>query len=217
MKLSEYLLNEIKGGIVSITGSGGKTSLMILLAQKAKKMGFSVLMSTTTKLAHPNDVDYQADYYYLDEKPKAQKSKICFWANTDGRLNKAVSPDLEVIEEVSKNFDYVFLEADGSRKLPLKLHREKDPVVLKSSTATICITSLVDYGKKTSEENFFYLTKEYENQIIDEKLIQKLLIDAEGIKKRAKGKTFVLINRTDKKVEGCLSVMIQEDKLYENI
>ena len=43
------LFNIIKGDIISITGAGGKTSLMFYLANQLKKRG-TVLIATTTKI-----------------------------------------------------------------------------------------------------------------------------------------------------------------------
>lgn len=48
------LFNLIKGDIVSITGAGGKTSLMFYLANKLKKRG-TVLIVTTTKIFKPEN------------------------------------------------------------------------------------------------------------------------------------------------------------------
>lgn len=64
--LLETLFRNLKGNVVSITGSGGKTSLMIAMARHARAIGQSVLITTTTKLGSPMLVDYGADFIFMD-------------------------------------------------------------------------------------------------------------------------------------------------------
>ncbi|MGP1419048.1 MAG: hypothetical protein ACTTJZ_04485, partial [Sphaerochaetaceae bacterium] len=64
--LLETLFRKLNGNVVSITGSGGKTSLMIAMARHARAIGQSVLITTTTKLGSPMLIDYGADFIFME-------------------------------------------------------------------------------------------------------------------------------------------------------
>ncbi len=64
--LLETLFRKLNGSVVSITGSGGKTSLMIAMARHARAIGQSVLITTTTKLGSPMLIDYGADFIFME-------------------------------------------------------------------------------------------------------------------------------------------------------
>ncbi|MDD2231426.1 MAG: selenium cofactor biosynthesis protein YqeC [Sphaerochaetaceae bacterium] len=198
-ELLGFLDSYITGGLVSITGSGGKTSLLIALAQHEKAMGKSVLITTTTKLGAPHLVDYQVNSIYLDDrilKMHPSRGSVDFLAYPFSS-EKVCCPDLEVLSDAIRQYDIVLCEADGARHMPLKLHRDNEPVVLDQTSATIAIAGIGNWGKTVSEENFFNCTSAYDGRIIDEKLIGELMIDQNGILKNAKGRTLVLANQAE--------------------
>ena len=53
MDLFSCIFQPLRGGIVSIVGAGGKTTLMFRLAHELAKAGQSVLTTTTTKIFRP--------------------------------------------------------------------------------------------------------------------------------------------------------------------
>ena len=80
---------------VSITGGGGKTTLMIESARYFKEKGLSVLVTTTTKVISPYLLDYGQDRVFDDESilsyvPKA--GEVVFYAHVFENGNKWCSP-----------------------------------------------------------------------------------------------------------------------------
>ena len=70
MKLSDRLIDSLYSGehsVISVSGAGGKTSTLRLLATKFKERGLSVLITTTTKFQGPKQFDWDCDHYYSDE------------------------------------------------------------------------------------------------------------------------------------------------------
>ena len=146
-----------KGSFVSLTGGGGKTTLMVMLAEHLRSCGMKVLMTTTTKIMSPKVHDYRCDRVFpddsvLDFHPDGPCSVL--YAIEDTQTNKWRSPSLDVLERLRSRYDVVINEADGSRRLPLKVHTDRDPVVPGFSTFTISIMGLWALGHRTTEVAF---------------------------------------------------------------
>ena len=108
-------------------------------------------------------------------------------------MKKYTSPRLEILSILVNRFDVTIIEADGSKMLPLKLHSDRDPVIIDETTATLAIMGASALG--CSKDNVcFGLDGE---GIVDIEFYQELIDNREGVLKRAKGKTLILINGCD--------------------
>ena len=137
--IGDYLIGD-NGGVVSITGAGGKTSTLKALGQYCREKGLSVLLTTTTKIQSPKTFDYDADYAFTDEGDallhEPEKGQSVFYAQRalmDPK--KLVSPRLDVLSLLIKRYDVTIIEADGAKGLPLKYHSDRDPVIVDETTA----------------------------------------------------------------------------------
>ena len=195
MELYSEIAKKIKDNkaLIAITGGGGKTTLMENLALYLKSKGLSVLITTTTKVESPIYHDYKVDYVYSDESVLShdvKKQESVFYANKSYDTKKWISPRLEVIIALSKLYDVVLYEADGSRSLPLKIHTERDPVVLNSSDIVIGVMGVWALGHKAYEMCF----GDGSGRIIDKSYLDEYLCSEEGLSKsmeKAKEKIFV--------------------------
>ncbi len=142
-------LNE-KGHIISIVGAGGKTSLMYLMANICADNGMKVLVSTTTHIMKPTDgsfVDKGIEAVrhmwikgrYATVGCEAENGKISMISELNEYINEA---------------DIVFLEADGSKRLPLKVPSENEPVILDESDIVIAVCGMSCLGKTFGEACF---------------------------------------------------------------
>jgi len=208
--------------IVSITGSGGKTSLIKLLSHAFKDDGKKVLISTTTKIQAPGCFDFGADAYlgkYGGYEPK--EGNITYYAMDYGVKEKRCMP--EDLEEFFPSYDVVLLEADGSRSLPLKYHSGRDPVVLPETDVTLMVMGASGFMHGSSEVCFGYPS----NAIADFDFFQMLIDSEEGVLKRAKGKKAIIINQCDSygfesllKLKAPCPILfssMQQDKVYETL
>ena len=201
----EHLLEELalyfstSQRCLALTGSGGKTTAMILLAQHYAEKNLRVLLSTTTKLLLPKDQEYGCDTYFLDDRAlsyhPAQGERV-FYSHV---TYKAVAPPLENLEALKDRYDVLLLEADGSRNLGLKLHTQTDPVVPPFVTGTLALVAMGLVGKPFREHCFGseLYQKEFPDELVSYALYSKLFEHKQGILKRVQGKSLVLCNQSN--------------------
>ena len=134
MKLSELL--QIEPGVTSLIGSGGKTTLLHLLAEELSGQG-TVLLTTSTHI-RPSE-RFPCLLSPTEEalrRALEQTSAICVGKRTEeGKLCACELP----FETLAALADFVLVEADGSRGLPLKAHAAYEPVIPGNSRKTICV------------------------------------------------------------------------------
>ena len=185
-------------GVISVTGAGGKTTLLVSLGRYLRDKGLSVLLTTTTKIQSPKTYDFETDEIFTDETAvlqyEVEKGKSVFYAQKalmDPK--KMISPRPEVLSLLIKRFDAVLIEADGSRQLPLKYHTQRDPVILPETSATVAVMGASAWGECIDNVCFgFESTRK-----VDDAFISFLINDAEGAFKRAQGDCLLLINQAD--------------------
>lgn len=116
--------------LTAIIGGGGKTTLMYALGRRAAAEGKSVLLTTTTHLAWPppGHIPYlaPADEGELWAAVRPGQAVLAGYPAGQGRMT-GLSPSM--LERACSHFDCVICEADGSRGLSLKWHREDEPCV----------------------------------------------------------------------------------------
>jgi len=127
------------GGVVSLVGAGGKTSLMYRLARELAGSGQTVLTTTTTHI-HP---------------PTSEQCAVCILAPTaerileqaeekfrehrhitaaaervaeSGKLSGLAPEEIDRLE-ASRVFDWIIVEADGAAGRPLKAPAAHEPVI----------------------------------------------------------------------------------------
>ncbi len=181
---------------ISITGSGGKTTALILLAQHYAHQGKRVLVSTTTKLEPPKHRAYGCDTYFFDSTIFSYSPKPgerVFYALQGA--GKALAPPLQDLYTLKQSYDVLLLEADGARHKPLKLHNEFDPVVPDFTTATLAVMGMSGWGRKMGECCFGW--EETDTAKADDAAFTLLLHHQQGVLKHATGKTVVLCNQAE--------------------
>ena len=143
MGISELL--QINKGITSIIGGGGKTSLMLQLAQELAEKG-TVIICTSTRIFPPEEIQLVASKCSREIVDALNQHRIiCVSEGTDEN-GKLMPPaiDINTLAEVA---DYVICEADGAKRLPLKAHAEYEPVIPEKSSQTILVVGIDGIGK----------------------------------------------------------------------
>ena len=144
--LSEIL--NIKPGLTSIIGSGGKTTLMYKLA-KELSASEKVIICTFTKIYKPEHIITPIDPSEEDIK-NALSTNSCICVGKLSTDEKLTMPDISV-EILLKYANYVISEADGSRGLPLKAHRDYEPVIHRKPVNTIQVLGISGINKKIKD------------------------------------------------------------------
>ena len=186
--------------VVSIVGSGGKTTLMNYLAKEFNKR--KVLVSTTTKIRIPSQDFYDFIAFNKEEADaiKNINNKGIYVLGSKIKDNKLESFDLEYMKSITDNFDIVFLEADGSKEKYIKGWNETEPVILDNTTITIGIINLEILGKLVNENNvhrveqFMDLTGAKLNDVIEKEHLIAVIRGEKGLFKNSKGRRILLIN-----------------------
>lgn len=138
-------LMKIEKGITSIIGAGGKTTLMETLAEEMKTCG-TVLLCTTTKIFRPSEIPVVTDDNADSIKRMLQLNPVICVGKQYGD-EKLTAPEIP-IRKLAEFADYVFVEADGARRLPLKAHAPQEPVIPGESRLTILVTGADCFGQE---------------------------------------------------------------------
>lgn len=157
------LLSITDGDIISIVGSGGKTTLMYRLAHELVDQGKLVITTTTTRLLPPSSSESRViltspDASVLVKKvtdllPKERQVTLAREV-TGGKL-VGLSPD--VIDElrIQKIADIMVIEADGARHCPVKAPNETEPVIPSCTTHVVAVIGLEGLGKPNADPHVF--------------------------------------------------------------
>lgn len=151
-KLAELL--KIEKGITAVIGGGGKTSLINCLARELGQES-TVIICTTTKIRAPENIrlicpdDKDSIKIALADVSKIDEKIICVAGESD-MPGKLKTPNTS-LDELSAMADYVLVEADGSKQLPLKAHAEHEPVIPDNANQTILVMGVDGIGKKIGE------------------------------------------------------------------
>ena len=219
--ISEALcLSLPKHAVISVTGAGGKTSLIFSWAGELAAAGKKVVVTTTTHMLHPGSagdfytgraVIYHSDYKagpaalaedFAEIDALLRSDKILMLASKDpANERKVVSPPEEIFDYALSSADVVLIEADGSRSMPLKLPKSHEPVVPEYSYATVCVAGLSSLGRRI--EDVLYGSEDMPeidriaSVEVDEAFIAALLSSPSGGAKGAAGEFRVYLNQAD--------------------
>ena len=146
MRLSALL--NIQKGVTSLIGSGGKTTMLHVLAAELSEQG-TVILTTSTHI-RPSDV-FPCLVSPTAEEVKAalsRESAVCIGSFTpEGKFTASDLP-FKTLAELA---DYVLVEADGSKRLPLKAHAGYEPVIPANSKKTVCLVGASGLGRPICE------------------------------------------------------------------
>lgn len=159
------------GGVVSLVGGGGKTSLMFRLAEELSGAGETVLTTTTTKIMMPTRE--QSPQVILATSPEAVLSGARALLLKAPHVSAASSRLLEVPGKIggflpqhidrlwaSGLFRWILVEADGAAQKPLKVPADHEPVLPLSSCFVIGVVGLKVLGKPL-DKNWVFRHERY--------------------------------------------------------
>ena len=167
-RLCEFF--DIKPGITAMIGGGGKTSTMYALAEELRKIG-SVIVCTSTHILCP------PQYPYLSRlSEKLVSGNVVSTGSIDGL--KLSTPE-QSFDELTQFADYVLVEADGSRQLPLKAHASHEPVIPKKANKVIVVIGIDGLGKPIKDvahrpELYASIVRRDIDAIVTEEMIRKV-------------------------------------------
>ncbi len=138
----------VRPGVTSVIGSGGKTSL---LAALARELSGTVVLATTTHILPFEGMPLLVSPTASDVRAALSESRVICVGSRDEKNGKLVMPSLG-IDALASLADYVLVEADGARRLPLKAHAPWEPVIPARSNRTILVLGASGLGHPVSEK-----------------------------------------------------------------
>lgn len=152
-------------GVICLVGAGGKTSLMFRLARELSAAGQTVLTTTTTKIMRPEQD--QSAHLILSPCPEAILDKAKRLLKQSAHLSAAARQTWdhakligfapEAIEVFLKSglFRWIVVEADGSRRRPLKAPAPHEPVIPQCARLVTGVLGLDAFGKPLDRQSVF--------------------------------------------------------------
>jgi len=196
VKLCELLA--VPTGIIAAVGGGGKTSLLWRLAQELSENA-KVLITTTTHMWPPG-------CQLLYNPTKARIREAFTQASLVAAGNRL--SDGKMCEPLGwhGNFqglaDYVLVEADGSRGLPLKAPAEHEPVIPDNTALTLAVAGMTCVGQTI--ETAAHRAALYASRAgvalatpVTPALVAERLCATDGQRKNVPGAFVVVLNQAD--------------------
>lgn len=208
-----------KDKVITIVGAGGKTSTMFRLGEEISNLNRKTIVTTTTHMALEEDFvlveddedlkkveeifetrnlikigKKEGDYNIKDLDFDLLKKGICNY--------KIKSLDFDLLEKAISICDNVLIEGDGSKRLPLKVPRENEPVIIQNTKLVIGIIGIDCLDKKIKdichrpESVANFLGKSIEQNIECGDIV-KIATSKKGLKKDVSCKYKVVINKVD--------------------
>lgn len=133
--------------IISVVGSGGKTTLIKKMAADYHAQGKRVFVTTTTHMFLEEDMVLSDNADSIIEV--LEKTGFVMAGIADGEKIRALSP--KTFEAVCRHADVVLVEADGSKRLPLKFPNATEPVIPENTDEIIVVCGLNAIGQRAKD------------------------------------------------------------------
>lgn len=238
------LLGLADSQIITFIGGGGKTSLMNTLGKEFASHGYPTLLTTTTHIMKP---DFLSDESYIENEDLGQLANIFTnlkkntlplaalgipekVVNSNIKWRSPSSDFCEKIAEFSKKFStknpYKFFkilcEGDGSKRLPIKLPKDGEPVFFPKTDTVIGVIGLSCLGKPIKETLFryellpnltsldnYFIKSLQSADIITTDFLYRLCLSEKGLRKNITSQKFCIIfNQADILDEKALAEVI---------
>lgn len=172
-----------KPGVVSVMGSGGKTTLLSTLA---RELPGPVILCTTTHMFPFPEYPRIAGDDAGQVRDALERSRVVCLGRPDenGKLTAPALP----FSQLRELAPWVLVEADGSKRLPLKAHAPHEPVIPPESSHTILVVGSSGFGASIAQavhrpERFCALTGAQPQDLVTPELAA-LAIAREGLSRQ---------------------------------
>lgn len=204
MNLSSLILDNGRHS-VALIGSGGKTTLIRILARE-NRADRRVLVSNTINMDRipESETDF-IDYEFREDYALCDYSHPGVYV-----LSYEIEPDntlrglpLDVLEAQMDCFELNLIECDESRQRPIKAWRANEPSLPESTDITLGILDITALGLKISVETvhnldvFCDLTQKKVGDIITREDIKKLILNPDMMFRTSKGRRILFINKVE--------------------
>lgn len=153
------------GDVISFVGAGGKTTAMFNLATQLAKQGWRVITTTTTRIAQDEmrAAPQQVGFGHGMRLPESLPAQIeqhhhifVFTKLENDNKVKGVRPEwLDQNLAAASYLDVLIVEADGSRRLPMKAPLSHEPPIPASTTIVVPVVGIDALGQPLDEDHIY--------------------------------------------------------------
>ena len=135
--------------VISFIGGGGKTTSIYQLAEELSSKGKRVIVTTTTHMQMPKDKVILNNN--IDEIKKKLDENNFITVGLKSKEDKIISIPIEKVNELREICDFLLIEADGAKMLPLKAPDSHEPVILDITNMVVAVCGIDALGKRIKE------------------------------------------------------------------
>ena len=190
-----------KDKVITVVGAGGKTSTIFELGNELSNLNKKTIITTTTHMK------LDKDFLLIDEDFNIENLKKILQKNNLIKIGKKESDykvkslDEDTLKRCIDISDFLLIEGDGSKRLPLKAPKDNEPVIIQETDLVIGLIGFDSLDKKIEETCHRpelvskLLHKNIKENIFD---LVEIIKNKNGIKKNVNCKYKVIINKVDK-------------------
>lgn len=202
-------------GVIAFVGAGGKTTAMFRLARELAEAGHAVLVTTTTHLFDPRlEPDRPASEVLFrpameaphagEAVPQGRPGLTILLSREGEKPGKVKGLHPSWIPALKRCWTYILVEADGSKRLPIKAPAPYEPVLPDGTDLVVGVMGLDCLGRPMDArtvhrpERFQHVTGCEPGAPIGWDHLDTLARHPEGLFKGAVGPRTLLLNKADK-------------------
>ena len=198
--------------VISFCGGGGKTSTIQRLCAELQSVSRTVISTVTTRIGS-NQTDgitpiLIGNGVLLSEPHTSQIKKSIMdrgraLVACRGEATKLTGVDPNVICQLQSLADYILIEADGARSMPLKAPAEHEPIVPDCTTLCVVMIGIDAIGRQIlpgqvhRPEMICKVTNAKSGDLVDPEIIARLVVHNQGLFKGtpATARRAVIVNK----------------------
>ena len=192
-----------KDKVITVVGAGGKTSTIFELGNELSNLNKKTIITTTTHMK------LDKDFLLIDEDFNIENLKKILQKNNLIKIGKKESDykvkrlDEDTLKRCIDISDFLLIEGDGSKRLPLKAPKDNEPVIIQETDLVIGLIGFDSLDKKIEETcHRPELVSKLLHKNIKENInifdLVEIIKNKNGLKKNVNCKYKVIINKVDK-------------------
>jgi probable selenium-dependent hydroxylase accessory protein YqeC len=150
-----------ENNLITVTGAGGKTSLILALGNVLSET-LRVLVTTTTHIGCDEipssfNITVGRTDYVKENLPLGKVGKGLFFAASRIAAGKYIGFSSWEVDSLfdAGIMDVILVEGDGAKKLPIKGYRNDEPVIPERTTCHVIVVGAEIFVDKLDETNVF--------------------------------------------------------------
>ena len=188
---------------IAFVGGGGKTSLIFRLADELTEAGKKTVIVTTTHMAQEPDRPLAENGELWAVRRNLSRYGYTIAAVTERESGKLCGLPDELLRKLKRECDVMLIEADGSRRLPLKVPEAWEPVIPEFADTVVGVAGLDALGRPirlTAHRpglTAAFLEKKPEEAVVPEDIV-RIAASKIGMKKNVGNRLYrVYLNKAD--------------------